>query len=575
MAGKPLTKLPHSCGTREGLQVFLQDDGTLDGYCFSCGTYIENPYGENVKPEDIPRPRVKTEEEIREEIKEVSDFQTFPLNDRKLSKEAFEQYNVKMSVSEKDGTTPTAVYFPYTKNGKLSGYKVKTIGLRRNKMWTIGDVRDVDLFGWRQAIEAVENGSRKLIITEGEYDTIALSRIVLRYNDGKYPAPAICSIPHGAGAAAKDLERLKHSIKKYFDEKDIILCFDMDEPGRKAIEECMLVFPLAQTTELPSKDANDCLIEGRTKAAFNAVTFKTTTPKNSRIVFGRDIHEEAKEQAQWGELSWPWKHVNEVTRGIRYGETIYLGSGVKMGKSEVVNSLGAHFISEYDVPVLMAKPEEANKKTYKLVAGKMTGHVYHDPKIEFDEKSFESVKGKLSDNLMMLNLYQHLGWKTLKADIITAVNHGAKVVFVDPITNLTNGIDSGEANTILQEVAQELASMAKDYDIVIFIFCHLKSHDGNIDRDKREKDYREGKYIGLGNCPHEFGGDIYSSQFAGSRAMMRSCNYMFGLEGNKDPDLPEEVRHMRHLKLLEDREFGETGVFPLYWQRETTLFKEI
>ena len=34
MSGKPYEKLPHKCGTRTGLQVFVQEDGSVDGYCF-------------------------------------------------------------------------------------------------------------------------------------------------------------------------------------------------------------------------------------------------------------------------------------------------------------------------------------------------------------------------------------------------------------------------------------------------------------------------------------------------------------------------------------------------------------
>ena len=75
--------------------------------------------------------------------------------------------------------------------------------------------------------------------------------------------------------------------------------------------------------------------------------------------------------------------------------------------------------------------------------------------------------------------------------------------------------------------------------------------------------------------PHERGGKVLSSQFAGSRAMARSCNYMFGLEGNRDPSLPEEERNMRTLVLLEDREYGETGELLLYWDNNTGLFNEI
>ena len=68
---------------------------------------------------------------------------------------------------------------------------------------------------------------------------------------------------------------------------------------------------------------------------------------------------------------------------------------------------------------------------------------------------------------------------------------------------------------------------------------------------------------------------MLTSQFAGSRAMGRSCNYMFGLEGNKDPKLTMEERNMRKLVLLDDREFGEVGEVDLYWHKTTTQFNEV
>ena len=132
--------------------------------------------------------------------------------------------------------------------------------------------------------------------------------------------------------------------------------------------------------------------------------------------------------------------------------------------------------------------------------------------------------------------------------------HNVQAVFIDPITNLTNGVSAADANTKLQEVSQELSAMAMDLDIVIFIFCHLVNPKTGPS--------------------HNRGGKITSDQFAGSRAMSRSCHYMFGLEGNKDPELPSYERNIRKLMLIEDREFGEVGETTLYWDDETTQFSE-
>ena len=50
---------------------------------------------------------------------------------------------------------------------------------------------------------------------------------------------------------------------------------------------------------------------------------------------------------------------------------------------------------------------------------------------------------------------------------------------------------------------------------------------------------------------------------------------MIGLEGNKDPNVEPEARNIRWLNILEDREFGNSARVPLYWNRNTTLFKEL
>ena len=205
--------------------------------------------------------------------------------------------------------------------------------------------------------------------------------------------------------------------------------------------------------------------------------------------------------------------------------------------------------------MFLAKPEENNEKSYKLVAGKLAGCIFHDPKIPFDEEAYDAAGEILKDHLTLLNLYQHVGWDTLKGDIRQAAADGCKAIMIDPITNLTNGMDAASANTKLQEIAQELSALALDLNVVIFIFCHLRNPDAGP--------------------PHERGGEVLSSQFAGSRAMARSCNLMLGLEGNRDPNLSPEERNTRTLVLLEDREFGETGRFGLYWDKSTGLFNEL
>lgn len=574
MAGVQIDYLPHNtkdCNSKKGLKVFLQEDGSINGWCFACQTFIEHPYGAEIKEVDVPKIRKKSEDQIIEEMAEVSSYPIVDVPSRRLRANTLKEFGAHVSMSEQDGKTPTAIYWPLTKDGDLVAYHVKGLPTEGGKkfVYNLGNAKNADLINWENA---KSSGAYRLIITEGPEDMASISRIYEMHGDPDY-TPAVVSLPRGAGSARKVLQKHGEEIKRLF--KEVVLCFDDDQAGREAVKDSMLVLPTAKNVVLPRKDANQCLIDGVAKAAYNQLAFHANAPKNTRLVFAESLHEKAREPAQYGSMSWPFPKLNEATRGITEGLTYYIGAGVKMGKSELLNEIAVHNIREHNIKVFMAKPEESNLKTYKLLANKAASSVFHDPRKDFDYEAFDKAGALLRNHVVMLDLYQHIGWETLKLDIIAAAEWGAKLFFIDPITNLTNGINAADANTMLQGFGQEISAMSKDLNIATLIFCHLKAPEGNISYDQRQSFYKSGKYIGLGNCPHEMGGSINSAQFAGSRGMMRSCNYMLGLEGNKDDTLTKEIRNVRRLRLLEDREFGESGSFDLYWDENTTRFTEI
>jgi twinkle protein len=556
MAGQCVEKIPHeACGSRDGLQTF-EENGEYNGYCYSCSTYVPNPYGD-VSPADRPKPKARSEAEIAAEVAWITaNLGTMDLSTRGLKQEYLEHYGVKVGMDQVFGKEPSEVYFPVRDaNGKLLAYKTRL--LKEKKMWHVGPGKEGVMFGWK---EALATGGKMLFITEGEYDAIALFQVLKESAKGtKYEDydPAVVSLRKGATGVKKELAAQAQEIRANF--KEVVLVFDQDEHGQEAVHAAMAILPMARKCgDLPAKDANECLLEGRSKALKAAVMFKHETPANTRLVDLTSFVEAGRSPPEMG-MSWPWEGLTKLTRGIRYGETIYIGAGVKMGKSELVNSLATHFILEHNVPVFMAKPEESNLKTMKLLLGKVAGKVFHDPEIEWDDEMFrayDAAAKRIRPGMVYgLDMYQTLDYQRLRQEIVLARSRGVRAVFVDPITNLTNGISAADANTKLQEIAQDLAALAKDEQMVIFLFCHLKAPDSGE--------------------PHERGGKVYSSQFAGSRAMMRSCNLMLGLEGNKDPDLDMYERNTRRLIILEDREFGVTGSVKLYWDHNTGLFNEV
>ena len=176
--GECVERLPHSCGTRKGLQVFIQDDGKVDGWCFNCANYVRHPYGEEKTAEDIPKPEKPSEEQIQAYIAEIKGFPVVDLKHRKLRNHQLDYYGIKVGLSEKDGITPYATYYPYRKKGELVGYKCKIIDKKR--IFSIGNLKDVDLFGWE---EAKASGAQKILIVEGEDDAVAGKSILDKFTD--------------------------------------------------------------------------------------------------------------------------------------------------------------------------------------------------------------------------------------------------------------------------------------------------------------------------------------------------------------------------------------------------------
>ena len=75
--------------------------------------------------------------------------------------------------------------------------------------------------------------------------------------------------------------------------------------------------------------------------------------------------------------------------------------------------------------------------------------------------------------------------------------------------------------------------------------------------------------------PHEEGGRVHESQYAGSRAMIRFSNFIIALERNKQtPDLSE--RNTTTVRILKDRDYGlSTGeTFEIFYNQSTGRYLE-
>jgi len=337
-----ISKVKHDvshCAAEKGLQIFYDDGKSkYTGYCFSCASkgleaYVENPYS---KSEKLPEPpKKKTKEEIQAEIDEVRALNYPDFSHRGIEPKYFKQSGLRMAFSEFDGKTPHSFNFPYTLKSKLLGYK--SIVLNKKVMWSIGDIKGADLFNWEVA---KKKGTKRLYITEGEWDCLALEQMLEAASKGAYKY-AVVSVPHGVGSAATTIGRMRKEIEEIFTE--VVLVFDCDSAGEKAVKEVQKILP--SVLEAPHiggiKDANEALLKGKSQAFIDFVMWKARKPPIDGVVTVAQAMAKGVLAPQVG-LSYPWPTVTEIMYGQRFGEATCVAGGVGIGKCQ-----------GYDTPILM------------------------------------------------------------------------------------------------------------------------------------------------------------------------------------------------------------------------------
>lgn len=518
------------CRSSDALAVYKKGDGSLYGYCFSCKRFTD--YKNNtVEEADI---------EQQEQIIDVAHLPMMPDISRKLEQWAMEYFGVRSELSQQDGTTPTAHYYPYTKDGVISGYKVRKISPKG--FWVNGDIRDCQLFGQKQA---QATASKKLFITEGELDCVTLWQELKKHSKGTQwegLQPAVVSVALGAAAAVKSLAQNLAFVKSF---GQIILCFDQDEAGKTAVSEILSLLPEALVVTLPEKDANEMLLKGKGEQLAKLALFSAQKIRPASIVTVQDVFERAIAKPTMG-LSFPWPTLNKSTYGFHRKKIYGWGGGVGLGKTELAKELQAHIIDAHHLPIGAFELEEDVAKTLKSLAGKRRNKIYYQPDLEFPQ---EEINQAIKDLEGKVFLYDHKGvkdWDDIKTAIrYLVVAENVRDIFIDPITALVAHLSSSEANDCLNSIFGEMSGMVHELDCTIHYFAHLN--------------------LPTSGPPHEMGGEALESQLTGSRAQMKWSDYIIMIQGNKSPELDPYERNTRYVVVRKDRPFGRVCKFPIFF----------
>ncbi len=459
---------------------------------------------------------------------------------RGLTEETCRKWGVQL-VTTKDGRKGLA--FPYyNKEREKVAQKIRTAD---KDFIFLGETKKPMLFG-----QQLWSKAKKIVITEGEIDAMSVSQV----QNHKWP---VVSVPTGAGGAQKTIGQNLTWLEENFEE--IILMFDMDDPGQEAAREVALMFTpgKCKIAQLPLKDANECLQNGRVDAIIDQI-WNAKEYRPDGIVTVADVLPRVNEKPEYG-LELPWPTLFKLTFGLLMSQTWVWLAGSGMGKTEFFKTMIAHILKTTDYKVGAILLEEEAPETVVDIAGKMVNKCFNSPDIEYDEEEKERALVELgsSDRLFLYDHFGHDDYNAVKATIRHMVaGCGCKVIFLDHITVFTDG--SGiESNSIAEKIMKELSSMTRELDFNLQIISHTRK------ADNKTKSAEEG-------------GRITIDSAKGSGAIKQWANVIIGLERNQQAEDIEEAR-TTVVRVLKSRRSGKNvgQTVAVLYKPETAELEEL
>ena len=495
------------CGSSDACGVF--SDGHR--YCYSCNTYFR-PDG-SVKSEGV---RVPKECISFEDLEEVS------LTKRCIGKDTCSKFKYFSTVYK---GKPCQVACYYDDSGNLVGQKLR---FPDKSFAVLGSISN-RLYG-----SQLWASGKKIVITEGEIDCLTVSQL----QGNKWP---VVSIPNGAQAAKKAIEANLEYLENF---EEVILMFDMDDPGRKASEECAKILPAgkAYIANLPCKDPNECLSEGKGSEVLQAV-WNAKPYRPDGIVSGTDLYEKCVTDIDdlKDSVGYPWVALQNKTKGARHGELYVFTSGSGMGKSTILRELEYYFgVHRGELCGIVALEESTRKTGMELMSIHLNKRLILDPEgTDEDERSRAFAETIGNGNFFLYDHFGSLDSGNLLSKLrYMIVSLGCKRIFLDHISIVVSGMDTDEdggERKAIDKLMTNLRSLVEETGATMFVVSHLKRPE--------KKGHEEGAQVSL-------------SQLRGSGAIAQLSDMVIGLERNQQGDNPNVLT----LRVLKNRFCGDTGI---------------
>lgn len=495
-------------GDLNGDNLAMYSDG--HGFCHACGHY------ESADVEDTPQRRQRT----KMASKLIDSGEVRALVKRKLTEETCQKFGYTVS---KLRNTPVQIAPYRDHSNQLIAQHIRTPD--KEFKWR-GEAKELQLWGqhlWR------DNG-KMVVVCEGEIDCMTVSQL----QGNRWP---VVSVPNGAQSAAKYIRQNIEWLEGF---DSVVFCFDMDDPGRAAAEECsMLLTPgKAKIATLPLKDPNDCLRAGRGKEVIDAL-WGAKVFRPDGIINGADLWEEFKKEPIPGfEVSYP--EFNEKLFGVRKKELVLFTAGSGIGKSTFVNELAYELFERHNQTIGVLALEESAKRSAERYAGIYLNKPIHITREGISEEqlkeAFDATMG--SGRFWIYNHFGSTDIDTLLGKIrYMIVGLGCDFIILDHISIVVSGLDEEEESErkVIDKFMTRLRSLVEATGVGVLAVVHLK-------RPSMGKSYNEGRKVAL-------------SDLRGSGSLEQLSDVVVALERNQQGEDPDVAT----IRVLKNRPIGKLG----------------
>lgn len=464
---------------------------------------------------------------MSEDLKELLDSsEVRALTARKITQDTARKWDYRGRVAHNGDAQHVAVY--KDESGAIVAAKVRTPD---KEFFVVGELPA--LYG----MQFLGNGGKKIILVEGEIDTLTVSQVIKAF--------PVVSIPKGAPNAKKDVAKVLDRLSA-FDE--VVICFDQDDVGRAAALEVAQMLPPGKAfiATLPRKDPNEMLLAGDSDGLVNAL-FHPTPYSPDGIISARDLRPQALAKPGWG-LKTGIDFIDNLQWGWRDEEIIVNGAGVGMGKSDLMYQV-AGFMSHKDnperVPIAVFNYEASSEETFWGIAGKNASKRFDvpdpedgSPNIFYTDAERNLAADDLAERCAGVFINDDNGavsWEAVKERLrYLAHAQGVKRAFVDPMAALAASMK--DERTGLDVMLAEAKALCKELKIGLWFNSHLARPS-------------EGK-------SHEEGGRVTQRNFRGSGAITMWASLVLGMERNQQAE-DEMERYITTHRALKVRKNGK------------------